>query len=141
MRPSFFRALLLIVVLAVAASSCTSGAAIVTPSEPTEVTEAFSGTVSQGGSNYHVISARVGQVQATITELGPDATTTIGFSVGVLNSLACTALMENPAAKAGSQLTGQATGLVTLCVRMYDTGTLTTTDQTMTYSVAVTYSK
>jgi hypothetical protein len=141
MRPLFFRALLLIVTLAVAASSCTSQSNIATPTEPTVVTEAFSGTVSQAGANYHVINAKPGEVVTTLTELGPDPAASIGLSVGVLNSLACTALMENSTAKLGSQLTGMATGIVTLCIRVYDAGTLTSTGQTVTYSIAIKYTK
>ena len=142
MRPSFVRALLLIVPLAVAASGCTTNSNPVIPTAPPEeVSEAFSGSVGQAGSSYHVINARSGVVTTSLDSLGPDPTTTIGLSIGVLNSLACTALMDNPTATVGSQLVGTSTGIVTLCIRVYDFGSITAADQTVNYSLTVKYFK
>jgi hypothetical protein len=90
--------------------------------------------------SYHVLDARVGIVTLTMTGIGPDPSTTIGMSIGVLNSLACSSVMGNLDARVGSQLVGTATGPTTLCVKLYDTGTLAA-DQTVTYEISVKYTK
>jgi hypothetical protein len=148
MRPSTLGAWLLVVSLALAAAGCSDTINVTPPSEPSvpvtvapePVTEAFNGTVYQTGSVYHLVNATVGPVVTTLTEIGPDPSASIGLSIGVLNSLACSALMANPSAKVGSQLTGTATGIVTLCITVYDPGTVAA-DTPITYSLTVKYAK
>jgi hypothetical protein len=48
--------------------------------------------------------------------------------------------MENPTARVGSQLLGTATGPTTICVRVFDAGTIAA-DATLTYEVTVKYTK
>jgi hypothetical protein len=148
MRPSTLGAVLFVVSLALAAAGCSDTINVTPPSEPSlpvtvtpePVTETFSGTVTQGGSAFHAVSAKLGPVVTTMTEVGPDPSVTIGMSVGILNSLACTALMDNPKATVGSQLSGTVTGLTTLCIRVYDAGTIAA-DTTVAYALTIKYIK
>ena len=138
LRASLLRTLLLVVPLALVVSGCGDSTDPITIPTPIEVTESFSGTVGQGGVSYHVVDARVGTVTLTMTAIGPDSSATVGMSIGVLNSIACTAVMENPTARVGSQLVGTATGATTLCVKLYDAGTVAL-DQTLSYEITVKY--
>jgi len=139
-RVSLLRALLLVAPLALAVAGCGDDTDPITVPTPIEVTESFSGTVGQGGVSYHVVGARVGLVTLTMTAIGPDPSATMGMSIGVLNSIACTAVMENPTARVGTQLVGTATGVTTLCVKLYDAGTVALTD-TLSYEITVKYTK
>jgi hypothetical protein len=139
-RARLFRTLLVIVPLAFGVSGCGDGADPITIPTAVEVTESFSGTVGQGGVSYHVVSARVGAVTLTMNAIGPDSTATVGMSIGVLNSIACTAVMENPTARVGSQLIGTVTGDTTVCVKLYDAGTVAL-DDTLSYEIVIKYIK
>ena len=140
-RASPVRALLLVAALALAVSGCGSSADTITIPTPVDVTESYSGSVvGQGGVSYQVINAKVGNVTLTLNAIGPDPSVPIGMSIGVLNSLACTAVMDNPAAQVGSQLVGTATGATTMCVKLYDPGTFVA-DQSVTYEIWLKYTK
>ena len=140
LRPSLLRALLLVAPLALAVSGCGDSADPITIPTPIEVTESYSGTVGQGGVSYHVVNAKVGTVTLTMAAIGPDSSATVGMSLGVLNSIACTAVMENPTARVGSQLVGTATGVATLCVKLFDSGTLGL-EETLSYEIWVKYTQ
>lgn len=140
LRAPLLRTLLLVVPLALAVSGCGSSTDPITIPTPVEVTESFSGTVGQGGVSYHVVNAKVGTVTLSMNAIGPDSTATIGMSIGVLNSIACTSVMENPTARVGSQLVGTVSGVATLCVKLYDAGTIAL-DQTLSYEIAIKYIK
>jgi hypothetical protein len=139
-RASRFRALLLVLPLALGVSGCGDNTDTITVPTPVEVTESYSGTVGQGGVSYHVIAAKVGTVTMTMNSIGPDPAATLGMSIGVLNSIACASVMDNPTAQAGSQLVGTATGATTLCVKLYDPGTFTV-DQSVNYEIWLKYTK
>jgi hypothetical protein len=141
LRAPLLRALLLVTTLAVAVSGCgTSGNTITVPT-PVEVTESYSGSVvGQGGVSYQVINAKVGTVTLTMAAIGPDPSVPVGMSIGVLSSIACTAVMDNPAAQVGSQLVGTITSASTLCVKIYDPGTFVA-DQILTYEIWLKYTK
>jgi hypothetical protein len=142
MRSSFLRALLLIVPLAVAASGCNNSTATVTTPTPTPVlvTDKFEGALTTGGSNFHLLTVKTGDVITTMTGIGPDPTVTIGMSIGVVDStgLSCTAVMDNPTSTIGSTLKGTASAANTLCVKVYDAGTIAT-GVTLTYALTVTH--
>jgi hypothetical protein len=147
MRPSTLGAWLLVASLALAAAGCSDTINVTSPSEPSApvpapepVTETFGGSITQGAAAYHVVFSRLGAVTLTMTGIGPDQSTTLGMSIGVLNGVACTAAMENLTARVGSQLIGTATGPTTICVRLFDTGTIAA-DATLTYEVTVKYTK
>ncbi len=148
MRPSTLGALLLVVSVALAAAGCSDTINVTPPTEPSApavtpepVTETFGGTLTQGGTSYQAVFASVGTVTLTMTGIGPDPSVTIGMSIGVLNGVACTATMENPTARVGSQLIGTATGPTTICVRLYDAGTIVAAEDTLTYEISIKYTK
>ena len=145
MRGSFLRALLIAVPLAAAMAACSDTIHTSTPTEPSSsvpepvlVTETFAGSVSQGTNAFYVINASVGTVTLTMTGIGPDPSATMGMSIGVLNQVACNAVMDNPKAQIGSQLVGTATGITTICIRLYDAGTITA-DVPFTFEISIKY--
>ncbi len=146
MKASCLGAFLLVVPLALAAAGCSDTINVTPPTEPSTpettepVTEMFGGTVTQGTVSYQAVFARVGTVTLTMTGIGPDPSATLGMSVGVLNGVACSAAMDNPSAKVGSQLIGTVTGPTTICVRVYDAGTVAA-DATLTYEISIKYTK
>jgi hypothetical protein len=145
MRPSTLGTWLLVVALA--AAGCSDTINVTPPSEPSApverpdpITEEFGGNVVQGGEIYHAVVARAGEVTTTMTAIGPDASASVGMSVGILNTFACSALMENPSAVVGSRLLAAATGTTTICVRVFDNGTLAP-DSTLSYLLTIKYVK
>jgi hypothetical protein len=147
MRPSTLGALLLVLPLALAAAGCSDTINVTPPSQPSSpavtpdpVTESFGGTLTQGGTSYQAVFASAGTLTLTMTGIGPDPSVTIGMSIGVLNGVACSATMENPTARVGSQLIGTVTGPTTICVRLYDAGTIAAED-TLTYEISIKYVK
>jgi hypothetical protein len=76
-------------------------------------------------------------VTATLTAVGPDNTVVIGLSLGTWNGVVChIPTLANDQAVQGSTVTGQATSLGSLCVRVYDVGRLT---ETISYEVQVSH--
>ena len=139
MRSPLLRALLLLVPLAIAASGCSSTNDTVTtptPTVPVLVTQTFDGAISAGGVNYHLLSAQKGEVTTTMTGIGLDPNVTIGMSIGVYSLVSCTIVLDNPAATIGTQLKGTATAANSLCVKVYDAGTVTGTN-TLSYALTV----
>jgi hypothetical protein len=90
--------------------------------------------------SYQVINAKVGNITLTMAGIGPDPSVPVGMSIGVLDSLACTAVIDNSAAQVGSQLVGTATGATSMCVKLYDPGTFAA-DQAVTYEIWLKYTK
>ncbi len=69
--------------------------------------------------------SRSGQVQARIARLEPDATVTIGLSLGTWNGAACQTIISNDAATVSTVVIGVVDREGRLCVRVYDAaGTL-----------------
>ena len=94
------------------------------PSDPgNPVTETFTGTLTPNGAKTEPFSvARSGSVSAAIASLAPDATITIGLSLGTWNGTACSTVISNDSATLGTTLTGAADREGRLCVRVYDAG-------------------
>ncbi len=92
------------------------------------VTETFTGTINPAGSNVHTIVAALtgGAVTATLTAVGPDATKTLGFSLGTYNPTLniCTVVFDNPAALPGAVFNASATTAGFYCARVYDNGSV-----------------
>ncbi len=134
----FFGALLL-AAAATAAASCgtTTPTAPVVP-EPVLTTDTLDGALTAGGQLYHVIpAARQGQVVMTMQGIS-DPTVKLGMDIGVYSTLSCVAVMSNPTATIGNQLVGLATGVNSLCVRVYDPGTIPA-DATVAYQITVSH--
>jgi hypothetical protein len=130
---------LLFVAVALVAASCGDPA----PTTPTSIpeatltTETFGGNLTAGGGFYHLVTARVGQVTMKMTGIS-DPSIPLGMEIGVYSVLSCTSVMQNPKATIGSSLVGVATSLNTLCLYVFDPGTIPA-DTTVTYSIDVTH--
>jgi|SoiMethySBSTD1v2_1073268.scaffolds.fasta_scaffold1288124_1 hypothetical protein len=102
----------------------------INPTVPTNpgnpVTETFTGTLTLNGADTRPFSVtRSGSVSASIASLAPDATVTIGLSLGTWNGAACSTVIANDSATVGTTVTGAADREGRLCVRVYDAdGTL-----------------
>jgi len=95
--------------------------------EPVVVTDTFSGTLTRNGATSHTFPINFpsgGDVTAVLKVLSPDGTTVVGFSLGTFNGTACQSVIANDRATAPASLLGRATSSGTLCVRIYDVGTV-----------------
>jgi hypothetical protein len=120
------------------AAACDDNTALTpTTTPPTTITEpTFADTLTVNGAKTKQFSTTGrGTVTATLTAVGPDATTLIGLSLGTWNGASCQIILDQQAAQ-GASLIGQATGVGNLCLRVYDPGTLTAP---VTFSVDLTH--
>jgi hypothetical protein len=130
--------LICLVPLALVAASCGSA----TPVEPTppvttvDVTETYTGSLVQLGSNSYNFHSEAGIVTATLTDVQPLTTLSLGVDLGQWLNDACSAVVTNTNTKVGTQLVGTAASPVQLCVRVYDVGNIAA-DTTVTYSLSV----
>jgi hypothetical protein len=98
-----------------------------TTPDPVITTETFNGTLTMNGSQTHpVFTSATGQVVATLTSLGENAPTRVGFSMGTLGvSGSCNIVLKNDNAAVNTTLTGTVSTLSgSLCVSIYDTGAM-----------------
>ena len=106
--------------------------------DPVFVTETFTGRLTVNGAQTHnVFTGATGLVTATVASLGETAPPKVGFSMGTLSSVGtCTVIVHNDNAVVTTALTGTVANLSgTLCVRIFDVGTLTgPVDYTITVS-------
>jgi hypothetical protein len=110
-----------------------------TTPDPVIVTDTFSGTINiNGAATHNVFTSATGVVTATLTSLGENPPEKIGFSMGTLSTLgACSAVLTNDNAIVTTNLTGTVANLAgTLCVRVYDVGSLT---ESVSYTFTVTH--
>jgi hypothetical protein len=139
MRRPFYRELALAAFLVVAAG-CGDDDAPTTPTQPTSpaaVTDSFTGTVRTNGAETHPFPVHDrGTVTATLKTLVPDDAV-IGLSLGTWNDFAstCQITLANDKAMQGTVVSGLASSLGNLCLRVYDAaGSLT---QATTYEVEI----
>jgi hypothetical protein len=91
---------------------------------PTIVTDTFNGTLARNGATTFPFSvSSTGAVTATLTTVS-DSSILVGMSLGVWNGAAssCSALLSNDQAAQGATILGTASGIGTLCLRVYDIG-------------------
>jgi hypothetical protein len=113
-------------VLALATAGCDDASTATSPTVTSPVTETFTGQFFPGGTAARAFTAASsGTVSITLTQIGPPADVTVGLGVGIPQSdgAGCY-LTETVSAGAGSQLT-VAVEAGTYCVRLFDTGALT----------------
>jgi len=138
------------VLAALVALTGACGTTTTTPTPtPVQQTETFNGTLTPANSVVHSFSTLTGgSVKATLTSVGPDATQTVGFSLGTYNSTTgvCTVVFDNPVAlQATAVFNATASTIGFYCIRLYDNGNVRTlTDngtvsdgKPFTYSVTV----
>lgn len=99
-----------------------------TPTTPSDtVTDTFSGTLTRNGGTSHpfpVIGPAGGDVTATLKSVSPDAGTVLGMALGTWNGTSCQAVIANDRAVVSASILGRATSTGTLCLRVYDVGTV-----------------
>lgn len=118
---------LLLCALGALAGAC--GSTSTAPTTPlTPITETFTGTINPAGTNLHTVVAALtgGAVTATLTAVSPDATKTLGFSLGTYNPTLniCTVVFDNPAALPGAVFNATASTAGFYCARVYDNGSV-----------------
>ena len=121
----------------------------INPFVPTGQTtvETFTGLLNPNSANVvSFVTQTGGNVVATLTAVGPDATQTIGFALGTFNSASnvCTVVFDNTAALQAAVFTTQASTVGSYCVRVYDNGSVATavangTATAFTYTVTVSH--
>ena len=97
----------------------------ITPSP--SVTDTFTGTLTRNGATSHPfpVSAIIGgSVTATLKAVTPDGEAVVGMYLGIWNGTGCSAVVANDRAVVSTTILGTATSVGTLCVRIYDIGTL-----------------
>src|SRR6516225_689945 len=120
----------------------------ISPSIPTApTTETFSGLLNATGVvTVSFITSTGGNVSATLTSVGPDATQTVGFSLGTFNASTntCTVVFDNSAALQSAVFNTTASTTGSYCVRVYDNGSVATavangTAKAFTYTITVSH--
>ena len=106
--------------------------------DPVITTDTFTGTLTvNGGATHPVFTSATGTVTATLTSLGENPPSKVGFSMGTLGiSGSCNIVLRNDNAVVNSALTGTVSTLGgSLCVSVYDTGAMSAPlDYTFTVS-------
>ncbi|MDP2390501.1 MAG: hypothetical protein Q8N52_09270 [Acidobacteriota bacterium] len=126
MRVFKFVAVALPLLLAVSACDSVLDNIPTTP-DPVTVTETFTGTLNINGAATHTFfTSATGAVTATLTSLGETPPVQVGLSVGTYAGSSCSLIITNDKAVVTSVVTGVVTTLGgSLCVRIYDVGSLT----------------
>lgn len=127
------------VLLALMAGACSSQLDnFPTTPDPVRVTQTFSGTININGAATHAFfTSATGAVVATLTSLGEDPPASIGLSMGTFAGATCSVGtgLYNDKAVVSSVITGTVATLGgSLCVRIYDVGSLT---QSVSYEIKV----
>jgi len=107
-----------------------------TPVSPT-ITEAFSDTLIQLGSNTHLFTVQqIGGLKVTLSDVSPAAEVT--FGVGAQSLVSCTLISQRKySAGETAQLSGTVTSPGNYCIMVYDSGALA---EPVTYTVTVLHS-
>jgi hypothetical protein len=130
---------LLAVAIVIVTTACGSSSS--TPTIPTTplnpITETFAGTLNlNGAATYPFTVTTPGTITATLTTVGPDPTVSLGLSIGTWSGTTCSVgsgLFQDQAVQ-GAVVVATVSAAGTLCLRVYDSGTLTAP---ATYSVDV----
>jgi hypothetical protein len=119
------------VALAAVAGACggsSSTDTTTTPTNPTLTTVTLTGTLLAGGAAFHSFTvAQQGTLTATLTNLTPQATITVGFGIGQPTGTTCTLLSTLETAKVGSVLSGTI-AVGSFCIQIYDIGNVQGSD-------------
>jgi hypothetical protein len=132
--------------LATASSCTTTPITTVVPSGQV-YTETSNGLLYPVNANVFAFAAQSsGAIIATLTAVGPDATQTVGFSLGTYNTATnqCTIVFDNPASLQGAVFNTTASTAGTYCTRIYDNGSVAAavasgTATAFTYTITVSH--
>ena len=88
---------------------------------PTQITDAFSGTLNRNGAQTFAFVANTGAITANLSAVNP-STATIGMALGEWNATTelCQIRLANDAATQGDTLLGAAQVTQNYCLRVYD---------------------
>jgi hypothetical protein len=108
-----------------------------TPTPTTRTTEpTYTDTLTVNGARIKQFSTTGrGTVTVTLTAVGPDSTAVVGLALGTWNGLGCQVIIDYQLTQ-GTSFDGNVSGVGSLCVRVYDPGTLTAP---VTFSVDVSH--
>ena len=110
------------------AVGCDDAATATSPTVTSPVTETFAGQFAVGGAAARSFSsASAGTATITLTQIGPPADVTIGIGIGIPQSDGSGCYLTQ-SVTAGAAAAPQLTAAVeagTYCVRLFDTGALT----------------
>jgi len=124
-----FKFVALVLPLAMFVTACEGDIAdIPTTPDPVTVTETFSGTLTvNGGVTHTFLTSATGSVKATLTSMGEEPPALVGISLGTYSAAqVCQAILSRDNAVVTTVVEGTVTTLGgTLCVRIYDVGSLT----------------
>ncbi len=113
--------------VALSAAACSKNNTVTSPTTtPVSVTDTFNGTLNRNGAaSFPFNVSAAGYVYATLTSVA-DSAVPMGLSLGIWNTTAaaCSVVLANDAALQGTTVTGSATNIGQLCVRVYDVGRL-----------------
>ena len=134
------RILPLVLGLALLAPACADPVAppAPTPVAPT-ITETFSDTLVQLGTNTHVFTVQqIGGLRVTVSDINPDAAVT--FALGTQSPLlGCSLIAQKQRTPgAATEFVGTATAIGTFCVTVSDAGAVLS--EPITYTVTVLHS-
>lgn len=121
--------------VALLAGACGGADNLIAPTTPAPVpiSELFSGTLTRNAAITHPFATQAGgTVTATLTSVSPNAV--IGISLGTWNGIACQIVIANDSAVQSSTVTGTASAVGNLCLRVYDVGQFT---EATSYEVSV----
>ena len=108
-----------------------------TTTASTQVTEAFSGTLSvNGAATFNFAALAAGSVTAGLKSVSPSSDAILGLGLGTWNGTACQIVIANDAATTSLIIIGTTSAAGNLCVRVYDVGKLTATQ---TVEITVTH--
>ena len=100
---------------------------------PLPVTEVFQDALATNGARtYPFVVQAGGTVTVTLTSIEPAVA--VGLSLGTWNGIACQIVIANDKASSGTVVTGTASAIGNLCVRIYDIGEVS---GTASYSISV----
>jgi hypothetical protein len=107
-----------------------------TPATPT-ITEAFTGTLLQLGSNTHLFTVQqVGGLKVSLADVSPEASLT--FGIGTQSLVGCTLIQQLKFVPGtAAQLSGTATTTGQFCITVFDSGLLV---EPVSYTVTVLHS-
>ena len=145
-----YRALLVLAVCAAAAGCGTDFPDTPIVPTPVVITEPpFTGTLAvNGAASTAFASTTSGRIDVTVMSLqdsngpaavGPDGPIRIGLALGVWNGTVCGVTVPtlfNDNAFVSTVVTGAATGITPLCVRVFDVGKLT---EPVTFELSITH--
>jgi hypothetical protein len=97
-----------------------SSTSTTTTSSTVSVTETVRGTLTSGGTNYHVFHTMPGVFTVTVASTDQPSNPGLGMSFGMWDGQTCTGVLYTLSAVPTTVLTGTAALETDVCIRMWD---------------------